>query len=66
MGDTQADKIAGKRALAITFLVLGLSLCVTFGLTLGPAFIGIGLPFAVLGFIFLPKADEGQKSGGDR
>jgi len=66
MSDTQADKIAGKRALAITFLVLGLSLCVTFGLTLGPAFIGIGLPFAVLGFIFLPKSGEGQKIEGDQ
>jgi hypothetical protein len=60
MSDKQADPNDGKRALGIAFMVLGLSLCVTFGVTLGPAFIGIGLPFAALGFIFFPKSGEGQ------
>lgn len=61
MDDKKADPNDGKRALGITFMVLGVSLCVTFGVTLGPAFIGIGLPFAVLGFIFMPKSVADQE-----
>ena len=44
-----------KKALGISFMVLGLSLGVTFGLTLGWAFAPIGLSFVALGFVFMAQ-----------
>jgi len=66
MSDKPANTASGNRALGISFLVLGMCTCVVFGLTFGPAFIGIGLPFAALGVIFLPKSGEGQQNEGDQ
>ena len=54
-----------SRALGIAFMVLGVSLTVTFGLTLGLAFIGTGVPFIVLGLIFMARGKSGAIIEGD-
>ena len=55
-----SDKSTGRNPLGISFLVLGVAMTATFGLTLGPAFFGVGVPFIVLGIIFMDRkqADE--------
>ncbi|NCP18030.1 MAG: hypothetical protein GW855_02580 [Erythrobacter sp.] len=49
------DKPTDYRALGIAFITMGVGLTISFGLTIGPAFLGIGLPFLVLGFVFLGR-----------
>ncbi len=46
------------RILGFTFIMLGIGLTASLGIALGPAFIGIGLPFVVLGVVFLAKDNE--------
>ncbi|MBB3032788.1 hypothetical protein [Alteriqipengyuania lutimaris] len=57
-----------KTALGIAFLTIGIALAVSFALTLGPAFFGLGLPCMGLGLIFMSRkraddADEGVRDG---
>lgn len=57
-----SEQTSGRvNPLGISFLVLGASLCVVFALTLGPAFIGLGVPFIALGAIFSSKSGDAQK-----
>jgi hypothetical protein len=49
-----------KSALGLTFMALGVAFTVTFGIIFGPAFIGIGVPFIVLGIIFLNRNKDGE------
>ncbi|MEQ8412595.1 MAG: hypothetical protein RIC51_10370 [Erythrobacter sp.] len=60
------DKTNTNPAFGIVFLMMGISMTITFGLLFGPAFIGIGLPFAVLGFIFMGKSDDRQEGQQDK
>ena len=55
---------AKGRPLAIAFMILGASLCVAFGVSLGPAFMGLGAPFFVLGLIFMTNK-KSKDAGGD-
>jgi len=54
-----------NRALGISFLTIGIALTVSFALTLGPAFFGLGLPFVGLGLICLgrKRADNADERG---
>lgn len=56
---------SNNRALGISFLTIGIALTVSFALTLGPAFFGLGLPFMGLGLIFLgrKRADNADERG---
>ena len=58
------EKTANHRALGMAFMVIGVSLSVTFALTLGPAFMGIGAAFFALGLVFLNKGKDGGQSDG--
>ena len=60
------EKREDKKTLGISFMVLGLSLGTTFGITLGWAFAPIGLTFVALGLVFMSQAeDENSDNGGD-
>lgn len=50
-----------NQTLGFTFLVVGVGLTISMATTLGVAFLGIGLPFVVLGILFLSRA----KTNGD-
>ena len=52
------------RALGLVFMAVGVSLSITFALTLGPAFMGIGAAFFVLGVVFLNKGKDEDGSDG--
>ncbi len=55
------EEANNNRALAITFMILGFSLSVSLATTLGVAFVGVGIPFAIIGFVFLQRgAQEDQ------
>ncbi|MEL6486814.1 MAG: hypothetical protein AAFQ13_06690 [Pseudomonadota bacterium] len=54
------DKDTDYKALGIAFMVLGVSMATTFGITLGWAFAPIGLTFFVLGIVYLSKAEKGE------
>lgn len=49
---------SNNRALGITFLTLGVGMTVSLGATLGAAFFGVGLPFIVLGIIFMSRKED--------
>lgn len=61
-----SEKPTGLNPLGISFLVLGVAMTVTFGLTLGPAFIGLGAPFIVLGIIFMGRKQAGEPTEGGK
>mgnify|MGYP000695830389 CR=1 FL=1 len=61
-----SEQPIGRNPLGITFLVLGLAMTVTFSLTLGPAFIGLGAPFIVLGIIFMGRKQADEAAEGDK
>jgi hypothetical protein len=44
-----------KKTLGISFMILGLSLAITFGLTLGWQFAPIGVTFLVMGTVFMAQ-----------
>ena len=48
------------RTLGITFMILGFSIGLTFGLTLGWVFAPIGLTFFALGLVYLQKQEKGE------
>jgi hypothetical protein len=54
-----------QRTLGLTFLILGVGMTISLATTLGPAFLGIGLPFLVLGVVFLnrSKAESAAREG---
>lgn len=61
-----ADKREDKKALGISFMMMGVSLGITFGITLGWVFAPIGFTFVALGLVFMSQADdENSKKGGD-
>ena len=49
------DQPRSYQALGMAFMAMGVSLGITFGLTLGWVFAPIGLTFVALGLIFLNK-----------
>ncbi len=58
------EKTTNYRGLGMAFMAMGVSLSVSFALTLGPAFMGIGVAFFVLGLVFLNKDKGGGQSDG--
>ena len=60
-----SDKQTNNQALGIAFLMMGVGLSISLGLTLDPAFLGAGLPF-VVGIVFLSKSKAGAVGEGDR
>ncbi len=58
---SEQEEQNGKKALGISFMVLGMSLGVTFGVTLGWAFAPLGISFVALGLIFMAKAKETEQ-----
>ena len=50
----------------ITFLIVGIGLSVSLGVTQGAAFIGTGLPMALIGLLMLRKGSGAKTEGGDR
>tara|TARA_B100000678_G_scaffold194836_1_gene163251 strand:- start:418 stop:606 length:189 start_codon:yes stop_codon:yes gene_type:complete len=60
-----SDKATDYRALGIAFMTIGVGLTISLGLTLGPAFFGIGLPFLVLGFVFVGRKQADETATGD-
>ncbi|MEC9066988.1 MAG: hypothetical protein VX569_06875 [Pseudomonadota bacterium] len=53
------------RTLGIAFLMLGVSMALSLGMAIGPAFASTGLPFAVAGVAFLVKSRaNATKDGG--
>ncbi|KPM25344.1 hypothetical protein AAG593_06865 [Citromicrobium bathyomarinum] len=61
-----SDKQTNNQALGIAFLMMGVGLSISLGLTLDPAFLGAGLPFVVVGIVFLSKSKAGAVGEGDR
>ncbi|QIQ85985.1 hypothetical protein [Erythrobacter sp.] len=55
------EKADTNSGMGIAFFTIGAGMTITFGLLFGPAFIGIGLPFMVLGFVFMGKKGEGEE-----
>ena len=60
-----SDAPTDYRALGFAFLTMGVGITVSLGLTLGPAFFGIGLPFAAMGIVFLARAKPDSAAKGD-
>ena len=58
-------KPTDSKALGLIFCILGVGMTVSMGVSLGPAFIGIGLPFLVLGIIFMLKSSKADESAED-
>ncbi|MEM7779017.1 MAG: hypothetical protein AAF697_01350 [Pseudomonadota bacterium] len=54
------DSASNYKALGISFVVLGASLAITFGLTLGWVFAPIGLSFAALGLVFFAQEEKSE------
>lgn len=50
-----------KKTLGISFMILGLSLAITFGLTLGWQFAPIGVTFLVMGVVFMAQDKDGAE-----
>lgn len=50
-----------KKTLGISFMILGLSLAITFGLTLGWQFAPIGVTFLVMGIVFMSQDKDGAE-----
>jgi len=50
-----------KKTLGISFMILGLSLAITFGLTLGWQFAPIGVTFLVMGTVFMSQDKDGAE-----
>ncbi|MEO1730709.1 MAG: hypothetical protein AAFR64_08225 [Pseudomonadota bacterium] len=48
------------RALGITFMMLGVSMGITFGITLGWMFAPVGLAFFGVGISYLAKVEKGE------
>lgn len=61
-----SEQPTGPNPLGISFLVLGIGMTVTFGLTLGPAFLALGAPFIVLGIIFMGRKQADETAEGDK
>lgn len=55
-------EISDYRTLGITFLIAGVGLAVSLGVTLGPVFMPAGAALIIIGLTFLTKtkAEEGQ------
>ena len=54
------DKDTDYKTLGIVFMMLGVSMATTFGITLGWAFAPIGLTFFMLGIVYLSKGKKGE------
>ena len=54
------DAETNYKALGMTFMVLGASLAITFGVTLGWVFAPIGLTFAAIGLVFLGQGGKSE------
>ncbi len=52
------------RVLGLSFIAVGIGLTVSLSIPLGPAFMGIGLPFVVLGIIFLGRGNGAAETEG--
>lgn len=50
-----------KKTLGISFMILGLSLAITFALTLGWQFAPIGVTFLVMGTVFMSQDKDGAE-----
>ncbi len=59
------EKKTDYRTLGISFLVIGIGVTVSLSTTLGPAFLGIGLPFVILGIIFMSRSNTDASAEGD-
>ncbi|MEL7728315.1 hypothetical protein AAG612_02130 [Citromicrobium bathyomarinum] len=59
-------KQTDNQALGIAYLMMGVGLTISLGLTLDPAFLGTGLPFIVLGIVFLSKSKADAAEEGDK
>ncbi len=51
------QETSGNQTLGVVFMTLGVGMMVSMGSTLGVAFIGTGLPFLVLGIIFMNRKE---------
>ena len=61
-----SDKPVGPNPLGIAFVVLGAAMTIAFGLSLGPAFLGLGVPFVVLGIIFMGRKQANEPTERDK
>lgn len=57
---------SANRSIGIAFIILGIGMTASFGLTLGPAFLGLGAPFIVLGIIFMGRKQAPETAEGDK
>ena len=57
---------ANYRALGFSFMMLGVSLGITFGVTMGWVFAPIGLSFLALGVVFLGMKTDADKGEGEK
>jgi hypothetical protein len=60
MGD-----VSNYRVLGIVFVMVGVLIAISLGVAIGPAFIGTGLPLAVVGIVFLAKSGGNATEDGD-
>lgn len=51
------EKTSSNQTLGVVFMTIGAGMMISMGLTLGVAFIGTGLPFLVLGIIFMNRKE---------
>ncbi|MBD58768.1 MAG: hypothetical protein CL808_01415 [Citromicrobium sp.] len=53
------------QALGMAFLTMGIGLTISLGIVLSPAFLGTGVPFIVLGLIFMTRKPSDEAAEGD-
>ena len=59
------EQPTNNRAVGIAFLVIGVAFTTSMAATQGPAFIGIGLPFIIIGLVFMGRSKTDGTTGGD-